>query len=71
MTTCVLQLHHWLQPGNCCPHARGGKQGPGNHRILLLDIKKAFVHGKISMIVHIKLPSEDPMSEGVKHGGQT
>ena len=43
--------------------ASRGKQGPGNHRILLLDIKKAFLHGEISRTVYIELPSEDPMSK--------
>ena len=41
--TCMLRPHHWLQPGICCPHARvWGKQGPGNHCILLLDISKVW-----------------------------
>ena len=44
--------------------ASWGKQGPGNHRILLLDIRKAFLYEKISKTVHIELPSEDPMSKG-------
>ena len=47
------------------------QQGPGNHRILLLDIRKAFLCGKMSRTVYIELPSEDPMSEGEEHGGQT
>ena len=44
------------------------KRGPGDYRILLLDIKKAFLYGKISRNVYIELPAEDPMSEG---GGGT
>ena len=44
--------------------ASGGKRGPGDYRILLLDIKKAFLHGKISRNVYIEPPAEDPMSEG-------
>ena len=44
--------------------ASQGKRGPGDYRILLLDIKKAFLHGKISRNVYIELPAEDPMSEG-------
>ena len=44
--------------------ASPGKPGPGNHRILLLDIRKDFLYGKISRTVYIELPSEDPMSEG-------
>ena len=43
--------------------ASRGKSGPGNHRILLLDIRKAFLYGKILRTVYIGLPSEDPMSE--------
>ena len=31
--------------------------------MLLLDIKKAFLHGKISRNVYVELPSEDPLSE--------
>ena len=40
-----------------------GQQGPGNHRILLMDIRKAFLCGKISRTVYVELPSEDPISE--------
>ena len=40
------------------------KQGPGNHRILFLDIREVFLNGKISRTVYIELPSEAPMSEG-------
>ena len=29
-----------------------------------MDIKKAFLYGKISKNVYIELPAEDPMSEG-------
>ena len=43
--------------------ASRGKQGPGDYRVLLLDIKKALLYGKISRNVYIELPSEDPMSE--------
>ena len=44
--------------------ASQGKRGPGDYRILLLDIKKAFLYGKISKNVYFELPAEDPMSEG-------
>ena len=44
--------------------ASRGKRGPGDYRILLLDIKKAFLYGKMSRNVYIELPAEDPMSEG-------
>ena len=44
--------------------ASQGKRGPGDYRILLLDIKKGFLHGKISRMVYIKPLAEDPMSEG-------
>ena len=41
-----------------------GKRGPGDHRILLLHIKEAFLYCKLSRNVYIELPAEDPMSEG-------
>ena len=40
------------------------KARPGDYRILLLDIKKAFLYGNMSRNVYIELPAEDPMSEG-------
>ena len=59
------RLHHWLQLVSCC--LRVGveeSEGPVDHRILLLDIKKAFLHCKVSRNVYIEQPAEDPMSEG-------
>ena len=44
--------------------ASRGRRGPGDYRILLMGIKKAFLYGKMSRHVYIELPSEDPMSEG-------
>ena len=44
--------------------ASRGKRGPGDYRILLMDIKNAFLCGKISRSVYIELPAEDPMTEG-------
>ena len=44
--------------------ASRGKRGQGDCRILLLDIKKAFLYGKNSRNVYADLPAEDPMSEG-------
>ena len=44
--------------------ASQGKRVPGDYRILLLDIKKAFLHGKISRNVYIELLAKDPMSKG-------
>ena len=44
--------------------ASKGRRGMGSWRILLLDVKKAFLYGKISRNVYIELPQEDPMSEG-------
>ena len=43
--------------------ASQGKRSPGDYRILLLDIKKAFLYCKISRHVYIELPAEHPMSE--------
>ena len=44
--------------------ASRGQHGPGNYRILLMDIRKAFLCGKISRSVYVEFASEDPISEG-------
>ena len=44
--------------------ASKGRRGPEDHRILLMDIKKAFLYAKMNRHIYIELPSEDPMSEG-------
>lgn len=50
--------------------ASRGRRGPGGHRVLLLDIKKAFLYGRISRNVYIELPEEDPMSESGLYVGK-
>ena len=52
-------------------YASRGKRGPGDNHILLLDIKKEFLYGKISENVYIELPAEDPMSEEGALGRKT
>ena len=42
---------------SACPSR--GTHGPGDHRMLLLDIRKAFLYGKISRNVYGKLLSEN------------
>ena len=44
--------------------------GAGNQRVLLLDIKKAFLYGRISRSVYIELPEEDPMSRSGLYVGK-
>ena len=48
--------------------ASKGRGGPGNWRVSLLDVKKAFLYSKISRNVYIELPAEDPRSEGAVCG---
>jgi len=50
--------------------ASRGRAGPGKHRILLLDVKKAFLYGYIKRRVYIELPREDPRSESKKWVGR-
>ena len=50
--------------------ASRGRQGPRDHRIMLLDVKKAFLYGKIQRRVYIELPQEDPMSKTGKYVGR-
>ena len=42
--------------------ASRGRAGPGSHRLMILDIKKAFLYGKIRRKVFIELPAEDKRS---------
>ena len=41
--------------------ASSGRQGPGDHRLMVLDIKRAFLYGYIEDELYIELPDEDPM----------
>ena len=50
--------------------ASRGSRGPGNYRVLLLDVKKAFLYGKIRRRVYIELPAEDEMSKTGKYVGR-
>jgi len=50
--------------------ASRGRDGPGDHRILLLDVKKAFLYGKIQRVVYIELPTEDEESKSGKYVGR-
>jgi len=43
--------------------ASRGRTGAGGYRVMLLDVKKAFLYGAIQRKVYIELPKEDPMSE--------
>ena len=48
------------------------KQGSerGADRIMVLDVKKAFLYGRIQRTVYIELPSEDPMSQSKQYVGR-
>ena len=37
--------------------------GPGRKRVMVLDVKRAFLYGDIEEIIYIELPPEDPMSQ--------
>jgi len=50
--------------------ASRGRRGADGHRILLLDVKKAFLYGRIQRSVYIELPAEDPKSESGKYVGK-
>jgi len=50
--------------------ASRSRHGPGDHRIMLLDVKKAFLYGKIQRKVYIELPKEDPKSESGRYVGR-
>ena len=54
-----LASARWLV-SRCASCGRGGANG---QRIMFIDVKKAFLYGKISRTVYIELPEEDPMSE--------
>ena len=44
--------------------ASRGRGRPRDWRVLLMDIKKAFLYAKMKRNVYIELPREDPRSEG-------
>ena len=44
--------------------ASQGAGGPGGWKVMLLDVKKAFLYGDITRSVYIELPEEDPGREG-------
>ena len=49
--------------------ASRGVRGPGNHRVMFLDFKRAFLYGDCERDVYIKVPSEDlDCVEGVHVG---
>ena len=40
--------------------ASRGRAGPGHRKVMVLDIKRAFLHGDIEEEIYIELPPEDP-----------
>ena len=50
--------------------ASQGANGPGDWRIMVLDIKRAFLYGDIEDDIYIDLPDEDPMKEWLKRMDQ-
>jgi len=50
--------------------ASRGRKGPGNHRVMLLDVKKAFLYGELKRSVYIELPAEDDMSKSGRYVGK-
>ena len=49
--------------------SKRGTEGSADS-IMVLDVKKAFLHGRIQRTVYIELPSEDPMSESKQYVGR-
>ena len=39
--------------------ASSGRHGPGSRRVMVLDIKRAFLYGDIEDDIYIELPEED------------
>ena len=37
------------------------KHGCGDHRLMILDVKRAFLYGDLDDSIYINLPDEDPM----------
>ena len=37
-----------------------GRKGPGNRRLMVMDVKRAFLYGNIEESIYIELPEEDP-----------
>ena len=50
--------------------ASRGRRGADGNRILLLDVKKAFLYGRIKRSVYIELPAEDEKSTSGKYVGK-
>ena len=44
--------------------ASQGRNRPGHHQVMLMDVKKAFLYGDIQRRVYIELPKEDEEREG-------
>ncbi len=38
-------------------------RGARGRRVMLIDVKKAFLYGQINRTVFVELPAEDPMSK--------
>ena len=43
--------------------ASQGRHGPGRKKIMIIDVKRAFLYGDITEDVFIELPDEDPMKQ--------
>ena len=50
--------------------ASRGRKGPGSHRVMLLDVKKAFLYGLLKRTVYIELPEEDEKAKTGKYVGK-
>ena len=50
--------------------ASSGRRGAKDMRVEILDIKKAFLYGRLKRTVYIELPAEDPMSKGGQYVGR-
>ena len=50
--------------------ASQGATGASAKRIMIVDVKKAFLYGKINRSVYIELPQEDPMSSSGLYVGK-
>ena len=44
--------------------ASKGRNGPGNHRAMFLDSKRAFLYGDAERELYIEIPDEDPDKRG-------
>ena len=50
--------------------ASRGREGVRKTKLMVLDIKKAFLYGEMRRSVYIELPPEDPRSEGGQYVGK-